>query len=219
MLELTDRAEEILEQLWTSIKEKNLSVVLVTSLTAELQAKEVVDELVSSKLMILTGDTLQLTPAGEKKAENVVRRHRLAERLLTDVLDVKGRMIHDSACQFEHLLHEGLDENICILLGHPRTCPHGKKIPMGKCCLEKEKSVISKIVSSLSTLVPGQQGKIAYIQASDQQKLQKMMAMGVIPGQSITLLQGFPSYLFKVGNSQFAVDKQIADEIYVRIGK
>jgi len=74
-----------------------------------------------------------------------------------------------------------------------------------------------KIVSPLSELAPGQCGKIAYIHTKDDSKLQKMMAIGVIPGMKVRLLQSFPSFLFELGNSQFAVDESIAKEIFVRL--
>ena len=74
-----------------------------------------------------------------------------------------------------------------------------------------------KIVAPLSELSPSQYGKIAYIHTRDDSKLQKMMAIGVIPGMKIRLLQSFPSFLFELGNSQFAVDESIAKEIFVRL--
>ena len=60
-------------------------------------------------------------------------------------------------------------------------------------------------------------GKVAYVYASESGQLQKLMAMGILPGAPITLIQSFPSYVFKVGETQFAVDKEIADSIYVRL--
>ncbi len=74
-----------------------------------------------------------------------------------------------------------------------------------------------KIVSPLSQLDPGQKGKVAYIYAPESNKLQKLMAMGVLPGAPVNLIQSFPSYVFQVSQTQFAVDKEIADAIYVRL--
>jgi Fe2+ transport system protein FeoA len=66
-------------------------------------------------------------------------------------------------------------------------------------------------------MVPGRKGKVAYIYAPELNHLQKLMAMGILPGASMSLIQSFPSYVFKVGQAQFAVDKEIADAIYVRL--
>jgi hypothetical protein len=64
-----------------------------------------------------------LTEAGREAARSVVRRHRLAECLLRDVLGVGEDEVDADACEFEHIIQHGLDEKICVLLGHPRQCP------------------------------------------------------------------------------------------------
>ena len=74
-----------------------------------------------------------------------------------------------------------------------------------------------KVISSLSNLKANQKGKVAYIQTKDPKKLQKLMAMGILPGISIILIQKFPSYVFQIGQSQFAVDKDLSDAIFVKI--
>jgi len=72
---------------------------------------------------------VKLTAEGEKLALNVIRRHRLAERLLTDILDADWSDVHESACKLEH----ALTENVLLLLekrlGYPKFCPHGNPIP------------------------------------------------------------------------------------------
>ncbi len=211
------KSEEILEGLYINIVENKKKAVSLLELKLTEESAEV-KELVKKELVTLKTGNLKLTKEGEPEARDVVRRHRLAERLLTDVFDMKGLCVHESACEFEHILHRGIDEQICRLLGHPRTCPHGSKIPEGKCC--KEKGIKdTRVISPLSLLKPGEKGKISYIQADDQAKLQTIMAMGVLPGMELSLLSNFPSYLFKLGNSQFAVDETIARQVFVRITK
>lgn len=212
---LGDKAEEILETLWVSIEEKNIDSIDLIGLDIKNQN---VNKLISLNLIEIEKNKVRLTEKGKKESEDIVRRHRLAERLLIDVLDIKGQLINETACKFEHLLHKGIDNNICTLLGHPTVCPHGHKIPSGKCCKEETELVI-KVVSPLSKLNPGDKGKISYIQAIEHHKLQKLMSMGVLPGMEIKLLQTFPSYLFEVGHTQFAVDDEIASCILVRIEK
>ncbi len=159
---------------------------------------------------------LRLTEKGYPEARLAVRRRRLAERLLADVLGVEETGLHEGACRLEHALVDGLDDSICTLLGHPRFCPHGKSIPPGPCCREARKTV-RRLIAPLCDLHPGESGTIAYIQMNDPQRLQKLMAMGILPGEKITLLQRSPSYVFRVGFSQFAVDEEIAADIYVRL--
>ena len=78
---------------------------------------------------------VQLTHKGRQKAADIIRRHRLAERLFTDSLALDSETeIEQQACKFEHILSQGATEKICTFLGHPRTCPHGAPIPPGPCC-------------------------------------------------------------------------------------
>lgn len=214
MIELGERAEELLETMWISIEEAKKAALSPVDLKAEEQAA--IEPLLEAGYIASGESGLTLTEKGRGIASSVVRRHRLAERLLADVLGTGDRMMHERACKFEHLIDPGLDESICVLLGHPRICPHGKSIPPGKCCLQKQ-TPASRLVSPLSQLSPGQKGKVAYVYASESNQLQKLMAMGVLPGAPISLIQKSPSYVFQIRETQFAVDREIADTIYVRL--
>src|SRR5581483_5986101 len=87
---------------------------------------------------VSTGDgsmIVELTDRGRKKAADIIRRHRLAERLFTDSLALDSETeIEQQACKFEHILSPEATDKICTFLGHPRTCPHGAPIPPGSCC-------------------------------------------------------------------------------------
>jgi putative ABC transport system ATP-binding protein len=78
---------------------------------------------------------VELTDRGRKRAADIIRRHRLAERLFTDSLALDSETeIEQQACKFEHILSPEATDKICAFLGHPRTCPHGAAIPRGACC-------------------------------------------------------------------------------------
>ncbi|HEY1422435.1 MAG TPA: ATP-binding cassette domain-containing protein [Candidatus Acidoferrum sp.] len=87
-----------------------------------------------------SGGEVHLTEAGSRRARDVVRRHRLAERLFTDTFAVADADAHVQACQFEHIITPDLDQRICSFLGHPKTCPHGNPIPPGPCCETNSKN-------------------------------------------------------------------------------
>lgn len=211
-MELTDRAEEILERLWIEIIEhKKLPDITVLKDNAGFK------ELLEEEYLSLD-ETQLLTAKGIDEGKLCVRRHRLAERLLVDVLHVKVGLVHETGCSLEHILHKGLEDNICILLGHPKSCPHGRAIPQGKCCKERKRKLES-LVMPLSELRKGQRGKIAYIHTNDRAMLRKVMAMGALPGLSIALVQRFPSYVFQIGESQFAIDKNMAEQIQVWLSR
>jgi len=73
-----------------------------------------------------------------------------------------------------------------------------------------------KQVVPLSELKPGEKGQIAYLQAKGRGQMQKLLSIGVIPGMYVLLVQRFPSYVFKLGHTQFAVDKELASSIHVK---
>jgi ABC-type lipoprotein export system ATPase subunit len=77
---------------------------------------------------------VRLTDAGTRRARDVIRRHRLAERLFKDTFRIDDHEAHSQACKFEHIISPELDERICSFLGHPTSCPHGNPIPPGECC-------------------------------------------------------------------------------------
>ncbi|MBE0481360.1 MAG: FeoA domain-containing protein [Dehalococcoidia bacterium] len=177
---------------------------------------QAVRKLAAEGLVEVNDGVLRLTRKGLPEATSIVRRHRLAERLLADVLDTHGTLLHEKACKFEHLLDKGLDDSICTLLGHPRVCPHGSLIPEGRCCKERDEEA-ERVIAPLSEMDAGRAGKIAYIHAPEASRLQKLMSMGILPGTPIRLLQRFPSYVFEIRNTQFAVDRELANAIYVRL--
>ncbi|MBJ6749658.1 metal-dependent transcriptional regulator [Geomonas anaerohicana] len=213
-MKLSDKAEEILEALWIESEERGTGY-------AELDRMEIdacdpaYHELSAQALVEIRDGRIYFRPEGREEGRMTIRRHRLAERLMMDVLNIRGESGDVKACQFEHLLNEGVDSKVCTMLNHPATCPHGKPIPPGDCCEEARKSGDLGVVP-LTELKPGDDGDIAYIQTEDSKKMQKLMAMGVLPGNRISLLQAFPSYIFRVGFSEFAIDSAMAREIFVR---
>ena len=214
-MKLSDTAEEILETLWISQEEKGNAETSLKKITLEDNA---LSELTKIGYISVENDKVRLLDKGKEYAQGTVRRHRLAERLMVDILQLKADLVNKTACRFEHMLQPGVEENVCVLLGHPKLCPHGKLIPQGKCCLES-KWVVEASVKSLTALEPGQMGKVAYLHTGDDKKLQKLMVMGVLPGMGICLLHKLPSYVFQVGHTQVAVDKEMASDIYVRLEK
>ncbi|HVN96208.1 MAG TPA: metal-dependent transcriptional regulator [Syntrophorhabdaceae bacterium] len=210
-MKLSERAQEILETLWINIVEEKKDGLPV-GLT---EREEALAELLKSGYVQISTGRVILKEKGKKEGARVLRRHRLAERLLTDVLDIRKALIHEIGCKFEHLLFEEVEENVCTLLGHPKVCPHGKAIPPGKCC-DKSTKEAARVVCLLKDLEVKEHGVIAYLATNDPARLNKLMAMGALPGLPITMVQKFPSYVFQIGQSQFAVDKEMAEGLYVR---
>lgn len=215
-MEISEKAEEILEILWLKLKEgrpipKHHIKIRLDKKNRSLR------ENIEKGLIKEDRSGFSFTKRGAIEAENVIRRQRLAERLLTDVLNIEENF-EETACRFEHLLHKGIDESVCTLLGHPKFCPHGGPIPLGKCCKINLQRA-ERIVCPLSMLEPGQKGSIAYVYGEDSQRLQKLISMGMLPGRPIKLSQKFPSYVFQIDHTQIAIDNDIAQQIYIRVEK
>lgn len=188
----------------------------------ELNDKETIQELENLKLIEFYDEQVHLTPEGFEESKKIIRRHRLAEKLLHDVLGLSGEDMETAACNFEHIMEGEVEESICTLLSHPKKCPHGNPIPpcecntLGKCnCGEGVREVINKTVSPLNKLKKGQSGKIVYIKSSEREKLNKILAMGVLPGRGVKVIQTYPSNVFQMEHTQIAVDDEIAESIFV----
>ncbi len=213
-MKLSDKAEEILEALWIAVEEEGKGFAEIDKIVVAPD-DPAYKELTSLAFIEVREGRVYFRPEGKEEGRKTIRRHRLAERLMMDVLNIRGETAEDKACQFEHLLNEGVDTKVCTMLNHPTTCPHGKQIPPGDCCDEAKRSGDLGVVP-LTELKSGEEGEIAYIQTEDSKKMQKLMAMGVLPGNRIVLAQTFPSYIFRVGFSEFAIDTNMAREIFVR---
>jgi DtxR family Mn-dependent transcriptional regulator len=213
-VKLSEKAEEILESLWITVEEGGAAFLDPQKMGFPAD-DSAYGELTGHALIEIRQGMIYFRPEGRAEGKMTIRRHRLAERLMMDVLNIRGDDGEFKACQFEHLLNEGADIKVCTMLNHPTTCPHGKPIPPGECCAQARAQGDLGVVS-LTEFKSGQEGEIAYIQTEDNKKMQKLMAMGVLPGNKIVLVQAYPSYIFRVGYSEFAIDTNLAKEIFVR---
>ncbi len=142
------RFDHLLEQIWVCGEEgkpAQVDLLRVTGASGKLStvpeepASRVLSRMATMQLVALRDGEAQLTLVGSQRARDVVRRHRLAERLFKDTFSVDEAEAHTQACKFEHIISPELDERICSFLGHPKTCPHGNPIPPGNCCNGKSK--------------------------------------------------------------------------------
>jgi DtxR family Mn-dependent transcriptional regulator len=93
---------------------------------------EMLDRLAEEGYIARDGRVIRLTSDGERLATSVVRKHRLAERLLTDIIGLEWHKVHDEAGRWEHVISADVEERLIAILGDPATCPHGNPIPGSK---------------------------------------------------------------------------------------
>lgn len=208
--------EEILELVWVEAEFGRVTVDDLLKVNEPRINSDIIDELVRSEFIIIKAQEVLLSEKGERIASKIVRCHRLAERLFWDVLELSTyKDIEETACTFEHLLSSEVADAICTLLGHPKECPHGGKIPRGDCCAKAEHEIES-VVFPLSRLKAAERGRIAYISTKHHSRLDKLSAFGLFPGVEVRVHQTFPSFVIQVEHSHIALDKEILDDIYVR---
>jgi DtxR family Mn-dependent transcriptional regulator len=207
--------EELLELLYKYKEDARLPVDARQLTLASPPTKGDLNSFIDRGFISYGNGLIDLTLHGNSVAELLVRRHRLAERLFSEILELNASGLHSTSCSFEHVLDPAVTESVCTILGHPPTCPHGKRIPPGNCCKESRREVVP-IVLPLREMPVGSWAKIVYITTPYHQRLSRLVNLGMVPGGRLYLHQKRPSYLLRLGSTEVAIDDEIAGEIYVR---
>jgi DtxR family transcriptional regulator, Mn-dependent transcriptional regulator len=213
--EASEEIAEVLEVVWT-LEEQGAATVDQVINTVNISVSEnLIQQLGSQGLIAVEdGGHIHLLPDGKRMAEQIIRRHRLAERLICDVLGASVDDIEAAACEYEHLLAEGITNSICTLLGHPRFCPHNKPIPEGECC-RQARDELRPIVVSCDQLRVGESARVAYFSTKEHSRMLKLSALGISPGIAIRLIQKWPAYVVQCEETEIALEPDVAKNIYV----
>jgi len=156
---------------------------------------------------------VKLTEKGRKIALQVIRKHRLSERLLVDILHMKWDKVHDTACKLEHSITDEMIKPLEKALKHPRTCPHGNPIPT-KCG-----GIFEENSQPLLELATGEQSTIIKITNERSDLLHYLDELGLVPEASIEILEKAPfngPITVKVGSTNHAISRAIASIIQVK---
>ncbi|HSP74658.1 MAG TPA: metal-dependent transcriptional regulator [Cryobacterium sp.] len=141
-------------------------------------------------LVVVSGDRhLELTVDGRRKAVHVMRKHRLAERLLSDVIGLEWEFVHDEACRWEHVMSERVERKILEMLGHPTESPYGNPIPGLDELGDSPAVAFMTGVTSLVDLVAGSTGPVTAMVRRlgepvqvEPELLAQLKNSGVLPG-------------------------------------
>lgn len=210
-----ERIDEALELIWILKEDGKATVSNFIASSDDESPENILNALIENKFVNVINDEIDFTKEGYEKAKGLIRRYRLAERLFSDVFELRDDLVKDDACRVEHILSNELTDSVCTFLGHPPTCPHGKPIPRGECC--KKYSVdVEPLITRLSSVEPGTNVKIVFIVPSQRSSVLKLSSVGIIPGVKVKLLQKKPTIVLQVEETVVAIDPEIADEILVR---
>jgi DtxR family Mn-dependent transcriptional regulator len=173
-----------------------------------------VKRLVQEELLGRQDGELRLTAEGERRAAEVVRRHRLAERFLFDVLGLAWDDVHDEAGRWEHVLSPAVEERLDGVVGRPESCPHGHPIPGREAALPVE-------LHALSSLEAGEKAVVVQVRREETTLLRYLASLGLLPGARVLVEQVAPfggPLLVRLGSARYALGRDMAGQILVRKG-
>jgi len=210
------RIEEYLESIFKLQEEQH--PVSTSRLAEHLKisapsVSEMVKKLEGKGLVFHSEKGVCLTDEGKSLAKKVIRRHRLSERLLTDVLGFKWDEVHDEACKLEHAISPEMEERIAESLGNPKTCPHGHPIP------DKDGKLVKEKVKPLSELKAREKGIIVNVFEEDPKMLKYLASLGLIPDVSVKVEEVAPfggPLIVCVAGSRYALGREVASKIKVK---
>ena len=228
MTALRESVEELLELLWTAEEDGLLTLdrhALPASLRCFLPSPidedpgdlpRTVEEALAQGVAESAGTShIRLSTLGRLRAAEVVRRHRLAEHLLTGVLEVPEDAVESTACKMEHILNAEVTDAVCAFLGHPPACPHARLIPRGPCCL-RATAAVEPLIAPLAQLAVGEEGRVAFIHTKRSSYRQRLSLLGLVPGSRVTVRQLRSALVVASGETELALDRQAGQEIFVR---
>lgn len=178
---------------------------------------ETVKRLEREGYLTLDGErVLHLTESGRAYATSMLRKHRLAEVLLVDVLRVPWPQVHEEACRLEHAISDSLERHLVELLGDPGTCPHGSPIP-GSANAPVEAPALAR----LSTVPVGGTCTVRRIDEHLQTlvpRMEELERAGLLPGTDLVVHEApLGRVVVSVGGRPVELDRAVAAEVYVTL--
>jgi len=207
--------EEYLETIW-ELEEEGIPVIqarLAEHMSVSAPSvSEMIRRLKSEGWVDSEGRSITLTEKGQARAISVVRKHRLAERLLTDIIGLPWHKTHVEACRWEHVISDEVEERIVALLGNPATCPHGNPIP-GAGGPDRD-------LSALAGLEPGDQLRLERVTEQVEVDLDALIYLdthGFVPGVDAEVQAKAPdgTLTLALREGTIALGPALAAQLYV----
>ena len=176
-------------------------------------------------LVLVSGDRhLELTEDGRTKAVHVMRKHRLAERLLSDIIGLDWEFVHDEACRWEHVMSEQVERRILFLLGNPTESPYGNPIPgLAELGLPAAESFMNGVqaathlVAVEGSTASGVLRRLGEPVQYDPELLANFRSVGILPGVSVHLSRSADRVLVTVVESAETLDLPLDIAVHIFI--
>jgi DtxR family Mn-dependent transcriptional regulator len=174
-------------------------------------------------LVVVEADRqLALTEKGRTKAIQVTRKHRLAERLLADVIGLDWSLVHEEACRWEHVMSENVERRLIAMLGQPTESPYGNPIPaMQEIGGPKSEDFLAGVIRVTDALTDqttsGILRRIGEPAQFDPDLLKKFKNAGLMPGARVTVSKDAGGYRVEAAamNGAVVVSAEIAHHLYL----
>jgi DtxR family Mn-dependent transcriptional regulator len=175
-------------------------------------------------LVSVEGDRhLELSEEGRRLARRVMRKHRLAERLLTDVIGLDLELVHDEACRWEHVMSETVERRLVELLGHPTTSPYGNPIPALEELGEPNspEDFLAGLVPLTGAVTAGGEPvrvvvrRISEPLQTDMTVMSALRRVGALPQQEVLASTGSLGVVVARGQESAEIDDDAASHIFV----
>jgi DtxR family transcriptional regulator, iron-dependent repressor len=175
---------------------------------------EMIGRLRADGFLEIDGRAIRLTRKGRGRAESVVRKHRLAERLLTDVIGLEWHKTHIEACRWEHVISDDVEAKLVVLLGNPTTCPHGNPIP-GTTAPDRH-------LTALAESQPGDHVRLERVTEQvevDTASLTYLDSHGFIPGvdAEVQARADDGTLTLEVDAGTLSIERELAEQLYVAV--
>jgi DtxR family transcriptional regulator, Mn-dependent transcriptional regulator len=175
-------------------------------------------------LLTVEGDRhLELTPEGRRQATSVMRKHRLAECLLIDVIGMEWEEVHIEACRWEHVMSDSVERRIAALLGGPTACPHGNPIPgLDDLTALPDTSSDGPLVTLEQAAASGSEKavvrRISEQIQPDEETMRELRSAGVQPGRTVRLAPQGKRLKLTTDDGTTTVDGLTARHVFVSVG-
>jgi DtxR family Mn-dependent transcriptional regulator len=176
---------------------------------------EMLDRLRTDGYVKRSGRAITLTAQGQAIARSIIRKHRLAERLLVDVIGLPWHLVHEEAGRWEHVMSDDVEARLIELLGDPATCPHGNPIPGSA-----NRSTAPSPQVRLSEMDTGQTVRFERLTEGvemDGAALRYLDDAGFVPGATATVSSKGPdgTLTLDLGNKTVAFGREFAQRLFV----
>jgi DtxR family transcriptional regulator, Mn-dependent transcriptional regulator len=159
------------------------------------------------------GGGVALTATGRTQALSILRRHRLAERFLADILGLPWDVVHDEACRLEHALSPQVQAALERYMDNPEVCPHGHPIP------NADLNIAELAGEPLADRHPGEHVTILRVAEDDEKLLGYLASLGLFPGADVQIVEVSPfdgPFLLTVNGNTFALGRDVAGKVFVK---